>query len=42
MESFGLGINVEVWGFAQRRGCLRGILSLHGEMLVSPNATEAA
>jgi len=37
--SSNLGINVEVWGVAQRRGCLRGMLSLHAEMLVSPNAT---
>ena len=33
---------VEVWGVAQRRRCLRGILSLHTEMVVSPNATKEA
>ena len=37
-----VGIYVEVWGVAQRRRCLRGILSLHAEMLVSPNATNEA
>ena len=26
---------IEVWGVAQRRGCLRGILLLHAEILVS-------
>jgi len=30
---------IEVWGVAQRRGCLRGILLLHAEILVSPNST---
>jgi len=40
--SFGVGTYVEVWGVAQRRRCLRGILSLHAEMLVSPNATNEA
>jgi len=39
---FGLGTYVEVWGFAQRRSCLQGILSLHAEMLVSPNTTKEA
>jgi len=29
---------MEIWGVAQRRSCLRGMLSLHAEMLVSPNA----
>jgi len=33
---------VEVWGIAQRRRCLQVILSLHTEMLVSPNATNEA
>jgi len=33
---------VEVWGIAQRRECLRGMLSLHAEMLDSPNATNDA
>ena len=33
---------MEVWGVAKRRSCLRGILSLHTEMLVSPNATNEA
>jgi len=51
METFGLGTNIvfacagtniEVWGVAQRRRCLRGMLSLHAKMLVYPNATEAA
>jgi len=37
-----VGTNIEVWGVAQRRGCLRGMLSLHAEMLVSPNATNDA
>ena len=34
-----VGTYVEAWGVAQRRSCLRGMLSLHAEMLVSPNAT---
>jgi len=34
--------NVEVWGVPQRRRCLRAILSLHAEMLVTPNATNEA
>jgi len=38
----GLEPYVEVWGVAQRRRCLRVILSLHAEMLVSPNATNEA
>jgi len=33
---------MEVWGVAQRRSCLRRMLSLHAEMLVSPNATNEA
>jgi len=33
---------MEVWGVAQHRSCLRGMLSLHAEMLVSPNATNEA
>jgi len=37
-----VGTYVEVWGVAQRRRCLRGMLSLHAEMLVSPNATNQA
>ena len=37
-----IGTYVEVWGVAQRRRCLRGMLSLHAEMLVSPNATNEA
>jgi len=40
--SFGVGTYVEVWGVAQRRRCLLGMLSLHAEMLVSPNATNEA
>jgi len=39
---FGVGTYVEVLGVAQRRGCLRGMLSLHAEILVSPNATNEA
>ena len=39
---YGVGTYVEVWGVAQRRRCLRGMLSLHGEMLVSPNTTNEA
>jgi len=39
---FVVGTNLEVWGVAQLRGCLRGMLSLHVEMLVSPNATKEA
>ena len=31
-----VGTYGEVWGVAQHRGCLRGMLSLHTEMLVSP------
>jgi len=34
--------NVEVWGVAQRRRCLQGMLSLHAEMLVSLNAIDEA
>jgi len=41
-DFLGLGTYVEVWGVAQRRRCLRGMLSLHAEMLVSPNATNEA
>jgi len=37
-----VGTYVEVWGVAQHRSCLRGMLSLHAEMLVSPNATNEA
>ena len=37
-----VGTYVEVWGVAQRRRCLRGMLSLHAEMLVSPNNTNEA
>ena len=33
--------NVEVWGVGQRRGCLWGMLSLHVELLISPNATNS-
>jgi len=38
----GVGTNMEIWSVAQRRSCLRGMLSLHAEMLVSPNATKEA
>jgi len=31
-----VGTYMEVWGVAKRRRCLREILSLHAEMLVSP------
>ena len=34
-----VGTYAELWGVAQRRSRLRGMLSLHAEMLVSPNAT---
>jgi len=37
-----VGTYMEVWGVAQRRRCLRGMLSLHAEMLVSPNSTNEA
>jgi len=37
-----VGTYMEVWGVAQRRSCLRGMLLLHAEMLVSPNATNEA
>ena len=37
-----VGTYVEVWGVAQRRRCLRGMLPLHAEMLVCPNATNKA
>jgi len=40
--SANVGTYVEVWGVAQRRRCLRGMLSLNAEMLVSPNATNEA
>jgi len=33
---------MEVWGVAQPRSCLQEILSLHTEMLVSPNAINEA
>jgi len=39
---FGVGTYVEVWGVTQRRSCQRGMLPLHAEMLVSPNATNEA
>jgi len=38
----GVGTYIEVWGVTQRRRCLRGMLSLHAEMLVSPNAANEA
>jgi len=37
----GVRTNEEVRGVAQRRGCLRGMLSLHVELLVSLNATNS-
>jgi len=40
--SANVGTYVEVWGVAQRRRCLRGMLSLNAEILVSPNATNEA
>ena len=33
---------MEVLGVAQRSGCLRGMLSLCVEMLISPNSTNEA
>jgi len=37
-----VGTNIEVWGVAQHRGCLQGMLSLHTETLVSQNAINEA
>jgi len=37
-----LGTNMDVCDVAQRRRFLRGMLSLHAEMLVSPSASNEA